>query len=227
MSTSEDFFRWFNHASVRLGFTVLNGTNGNNDFRDVTRLGDSLLIDAFDLLRYQNINLDFYLSIFAAEAKMINTIFHFSGGVDFHRSGLREIAESPGRDTIKEFNVFSSAPYFKILAQYRPDLNFGADLQYEIKSLSLQNNSNDNPFVFLSDGLIKEGEVVFTSLKKNRQIIHSFELDLYGQVGGKSGVFARVGIDATGFSWRDNIFPRITVGYSTNLDSYINSVNKK
>jgi len=227
--------RWVNHASARLLFTVLNGTNGSNGFKDISSIPknepsdpDSLFVDVFDLVRFQNVNLDLYLSVLGVEAKGINTIFHLGGGIDFHRSGLRHIVELAGKDSITDFNVLSSAPYLKILAQYRPDLNFGADLQYKLKRFTLLNNSNENPFIFLSDGVNRENERQFIPLNGNKKTIHSFELDLYGQVGSRAGLFARIGVDAIGFnSWNDNAFLRITIGYSTNLSAYINDVRKE
>ena len=49
---------------------------------------------------------------------------------------------------------------------------------------------------------------------------------LYGQIDRKAGVFARVAFDFDGLKFNDSIHPRVTVGYSTNLDAYINKVNK-
>lgn len=225
--------RWLNYASLELGFTVLNGSNGVNNLRDVYVVKDStsemfneLYVDVFDLVRFQNINLDFHVSLLGYELKALNSIYHIGVGMEFYRSGMRHIIELPGRDSTINFNVFSSSPYLKLLMQYRPDLRIGVDFEYKIRRLTLLNLTNDNPFLHLSDGIDKREENTFRELEKNRKFINTFEINLYGKVGNRAGVFARVGIDAIGFKFDKNIFPRITVGYSTNLNAYVNSVNK-
>ena len=86
------------------------------------------------------------------------------------------------------------------------------------------NTNNKNPRVYESAGLYSKDNnqsANYHTMKVKNRFIYSAELNLYAHLSkstGKSGIFGRFAID---FDITKNVFPRILVGYSTNLDSYI------
>lgn len=226
--------RYTPYAAVRLSFAAVDGINGKNDILPVnyTQNRDTLFVDYFDLLRFQNIKTDLHLGFVGLELKNINSIFHLGGGSEFYRTGLQSkvINSDPGgEDEITNFSAFSMVPYLRLTGQYRPDINFGVDLKVDVKNFMTMRFANDAPQILPSNGIYDDyDKLQFNSISNWRQrMVYSVELDLFAHIGGKAGLFSRVGFDVTSPQPGRNIFPRILVGYSTNLDAYINKVQKK
>jgi ribosomal protein S18 len=232
---------WFSNLSLNLKLLNLTSNKESNYqelFIDSISHTDTSFyyLDIFDLVRYQNHHFSSNLSIVAWEIKGLNTFIHLGSGFDVYKSGFKLTKIDSGLDTVNLYDLFSIAPFFKLTARYKPDLFFGADFSLKIKQQYLNNSSNNIPRIIESSGIYHSTYYInnkkFNEISKNiskQRLIYSLEFNLYTHINkaGKNGIFFTFLYDwYTPYSSNKSSFCRFYIGYSTNLASYIGSIQK-
>ena len=192
----------------------------------------AFLVNFFDLVRFQNAALDFDLSIISYEMKDANLLFQFGVGANLFRSGVRSVRTKAGRDEVLDYNfLVASTPKWYGRFKYQPDLRFGADLQIEQKYFRPLLLNEESKLLFVDNDPVDEFGAQDFSLEESDSEVtgayYSFHLNLYGQLGKKSGVFASFLAELDGLGKGTQIFPRLLIGYSTNIANYVNSLPDK
>lgn len=200
----------------------------NNSFENETRFmsfkGDDK-INHFDLLRKNNFYGRIALDLLTYESKgwFLNTSLGYS--TSFYRTGFRytEIV-TDGQDIISDGQLFSlgHGPYLNF--EFRPQTNFGADINIGLEDL----NYNDTRVVgerdFGKDVFNDNGSDYFIFQHNLVNISANFYW-LANPLKSSGGIYAKVG---TAYHTPSrSIFPQLLVGYATNLTSFVNRFKPK
>lgn len=234
--------RHFQKAKITINTAILNNFGGIGGFGKIVKhqpsidtnsqlpIVDTFMLDHFDLIRFRNFSASGYFTTIGLEAKKLNLTFHIGLGAELYVSRFQYTEVTDSIDIANTYSIVSGAPFVNFVAEYRPDQFFGIDMEARMKYLTMLTSSNAIPQLLESAGLYENGVLnkgAYNEMNFGNRLIFSVEVDLFAHINkkGKSGVFAKVGGEL-GFN-NANIFPMIVLGYSTNLDAYINSVREE
>ncbi len=206
-------------SATRQFITSVNVSLSNN-FDDETRyirFQDSANVSHFDLYRKRNINAELLLDLLTYESKgwFLNTSLGYRAG--FNRTGYRySPTDTTSLDNVIDGQVFSAShgPYLNF--EFRPQINFGADISFNYEFLQYNDSVALNERDFGDEILTGKGDLINVSAK------FYWLTNPEKSVGG---VYANL---ATTYHMEaDAIFPQIMVGYATNLTSFVNRFKPK
>jgi hypothetical protein len=215
---------YFGNLNASLNFTLINNVNDNSRFAESVLIDDTVpLVNTLDLLKYNNVDFSTFLSVISLELKKQNTYWHMvETGYRFLRSAL----QVPTTDsTFTTVNPFLQSFQVQTRFEIRPDINLGASLSagYHLFWLSEteaeRNGEIQSPISLSGDG-------------KSVDHVLRTELNAYTFIGQrkKGGLFFRyrgyhsLGKEDNGAS---GFFPQLTIGYSTNLRTFIKEADGK
>ncbi|TCK67985.1 hypothetical protein DFQ05_1769 [Winogradskyella wandonensis] len=186
----------------------------NNSFEDDTRFmgfQNNENVNEFDLYTKRNINADIYLDLISYESKgwFLNTSLGYKGS--YYRTGYRFTDVTDNLDNVTEGQVFTTGhgPYLNF--EFRPQNNFGADV-----------NFNYEFFEFSDQILLGETDFEDMVLNQKGDLLH-VKANFYWLTNPKNsdgGIYASLGM--TYHTGTDGVFPQLMVGYATNLTSFVN-----
>ncbi|MEN8902092.1 MAG: hypothetical protein ABF247_12415 [Nonlabens sp.] len=200
-------------------FLVSTSVALNNSFEDSTRFmgfqnGDR--VNEFDLFTKRNINVDLYLDLLTYESKgwFLNTSLGYKGS--FYRTGYRftEVATG-GLDQVQEGQVFSTGhgPYLNF--EFRPQNNFGADINFHYESFEFSDQVELGTTDFEKNVLNQKGDLVH--VKANFYWLTNPQ-------NSDGGIYTSLGTSY--HTGTDGVFPQFMIGYATNLTSFVNRIKK-
>jgi hypothetical protein len=234
--------RFFQQANVTINTAILNNFGGIGGFGNIIKhepiidtsnkspIVDTFMLDHFDLIRFKNFSVSGYFTTIGLEAKKLNTTFHIGLGAELYVSRFKYTEATDSIDISNEYSIVSAAPFINFIAEYRPDQFFGINMEARVKYLTMLTSSNAIPQLLESAGLYEKNVLNkkgYNEMTFINRLVFTAEMDLFAHINnkGKSGIFARVGGELS--INNANIFPMIVLGYSTNLDSYINSIREE
>ncbi|MFN3753974.1 hypothetical protein [Flavobacterium sp.] len=183
----------------------------NNTSETVT----SLTINNFDYIKYNNFNAGVGVSFFNLELKGLSTEWSFAYGIRYYRAGLRYTYEKDGGDILKDYQLNALTHELSTNLEIRPQLNFGADINFAFNWLNARGSTENIPIIFNADNDNDDKSVL------------RLQVNLYTKLNpdkSNDGIYARLG----GFYHlgAKDFFPQVLVGYATNLSSFVNKFKK-
>lgn len=210
----------FNALSADVNATIYNGFDDSSRFIEPIEVitdGDktSFLINNFDYIKNNNINAGINLGLFNWEWKGLYTEFNFGYGLRYFRAGLRHTIVNDGVDNVKTFQLNALSHELVANFEIRPQLNFGADLNFAFNWLNGRGATDDVTIIMNQDNNNDDKSVL------------RVQLNLYSKLNPdktNDGIYARIG----GFYHlgAKDFFPQILVGYATNLSTFVNKFKK-
>jgi hypothetical protein len=213
-------FSIFNALNADVNATIYNGFDDSSRFIEPLEVVDedgspSFIINNFDYIKNNNVNAGINLGLFNWEWKGLYTEFNFGYGLRYFRSGLRHTIVNDGVDNVKTYQL--NALSHELIANFeiRPQLNFGADLNFAFNWLNARGATDDVPIILNQDNNNDDKSVL------------RVQLNLYSKLNPdktNDGIYARLG----GFYHlgAKDFFPQILVGYATNLSTFVNKFKK-
>lgn len=210
----------FNALSADVNATIYNGFDDSSRFIEPIEVitdGDktSFLINNFDYIKNNNINAGINLGLFNWEWKGLYTEFNFGYGLRYFRAGLRHTIVNDGVDNVKTFQLNALSHELVANFEIRPQLNFGADLNFAFNWLNGRGATDDVTIIMNHDNNNDDKSVL------------RVQLNLYSKLNPdktNDGIYARIG-GFYHFGAKD-FFPQILVGYATNLSTFVNKFKK-
>ncbi|WP_300565120.1 hypothetical protein [Flavobacterium sp.] len=213
------YFSIFNSLNADVNATIYNGfddssrfiTPVNNNKPDI----DSLVVNNFDYIKFNNINAGIGFSLVNLELKGLSSEVSLGYGVRYYRAGLRYTLEKDSTDVVKNYQLNALTHEFNVNLEIRPQINFGADLNVAYNWLNARGSTGDLPIV-----LNKEDK------NDDKQVLR-FQLNLYSKINPdktNDGIYARLG-GFYHFGTKD-FYPQLLIGYATNLSSFVNKFKK-
>lgn len=209
-------------TATRQFLTMANIALGNS-FNDETRYigyADEETVDHFDLYRKNNLNAGIWLDLLTYESKgwFLNTSLGYKGA--FYRTGFQNTRTvDQGQDVITTGQLYSigHGPYLNF--EFRPQANFGADINISLENLSYNDSKVIDGRDFGKSVLMDTDHNAFL-IKHNLINLSAnfYWLTSPGQSDG--GVYVRLA--GTYHTPTSSVFPQVFVGYATNLTSFVN-----
>ncbi len=176
---------------------------------------ETLEINNFDFIKYNNVNAGIGVDIFTMELKGLSTEWSFGYGLRYYRAGTRYLINDDEGDIIKQYQLNALTHELNTTIEIRPQINFGADVNIAYNWIN-------------SRGSIENIPIAYDINKIEDKSVLKLYLNLYSKLDPSSssdGVYARLG----GYYHlgEKDFFPQILVGYATNLTSFVNTFKKK
>ena len=150
------------------------------------------------------------------ELKGLSTEISLGYGLRYYRAGLKYTTVNNGLDEVQRFHLNALSHEIVTNIEIRPQLNFGADLNFAFNWLNGRGSVDNLKIKFNDENGNDDKEVL------------RVQLNLYSKLNpdeSNGGIYARLG----GFYHlgSKDFYPQILVGYATNLSSFVNKFSKK
>lgn len=214
---------YFHSLNVDVNTTLYNGFDDSSRF--IVPMNQAALtpdnipyfkINNFDYIKHNNFNAGISMNFLNYEWKGLSTEWSLAYGIRYYRAGLRFTYQSTGEDIVKDYQLNALSHEISTNFEIRPQLNFGADINFAFNWINARGATDNIPIVFNEDNNNDDKSVL------------RFQLNLYTKVSpdtSNDGIYARLGgyyhLGAKDF------FPQVLVGYATNLSSFVNKFKKK
>lgn len=219
---NKQYFSAFPAINADLNATIYNGFDDNSRF--ITPIDvevadnnlNSVTINVFDYIKYNNLNTGISLDVANIELKGLSTEWSFGYGLRYYRAGLKYTSVNNGLDEIKRYQLNALSHELITNFEVRPQLNFGADLNFAFNWLNGRGSVDNLDILFNEENGNDKKEVL------------RVQLNLYSKINpdeSNGGIYARLG-GFYHFGSKD-FYPQILVGYATNLSSFVNKFSKK
>jgi hypothetical protein len=218
------YVSFFSSIRADLNASIYNGFDDNSRFITpvnapqglVSAELDTLRINNFDYVKFNNVNAFIGIDLVNVELKGLSSELSFGYGMRYYRAGVKYTIESEGGDQERTYQLNALSHEVSTNLEIRPQLNFGADLNIGFNWINGRGSLGDIPIKYNEDN------------RREDRIVARVLLNVYSMIDpdtSNDGIFARIG----GFYHlgAKDFYPQIMVGYATNLTSFVNKFKKE